>query len=211
MCVFLIHLCSVKPTYLRRWGSITFARMEILSFPSIYRHEETKVTKDFKLERMFPVWPHENLPPVGTRNSTLTVSRFMRKWSVNFQTGSLGMLTTLSTPTFLDLCTLPTGEHNILYCLCKVHGIFSKYHLSSGALNPSFHQVSIFGERTKGFCAHSYISFKGGFLLSYKIQWNTLLPFASKWMNPETMTLSEVNQTEIKLPHDFTHVWNIIF
>lgn len=50
------------------------------------------------------------------RNSRLAVSRSMKRGRVNFPTGSLGMLTTLATPIFPDLCTLPTGEHNILYC-----------------------------------------------------------------------------------------------
>ena len=39
------------------------------------------------------------------------------------------------------------------------------------------------------------------------IKKNEILPFATTWMDPEGIILSEISQEEI--PHDFTHMWNL--
>ena len=36
-----------------------------------------------------------------------------------------------------------------------------------------------------------------------------ILPFATTWMNPEVIMLSEISGEERQIPYDFTHTWNI--
>ncbi|KAF6074932.1 hypothetical protein HJG60_009342 [Phyllostomus discolor] len=48
-----------------------------------------------------------------------------------------------------------------------------------------------------------------GILLSHKE--NKILPFATAWMNLESITLSEISQPEKdKMPYDFTYRWNLM-
>ena len=40
------------------------------------------------------------------------------------------------------------------------------------------------------------------------IKKNEILPFATAWMEQEGNMLSEISQRK-KIPHDFTHMWNL--
>ena len=35
------------------------------------------------------------------------------------------------------------------------------------------------------------------------------MPFVATWMGPEIIKLHEVSHTEIQIPYDITHMWNI--
>ena len=41
------------------------------------------------------------------------------------------------------------------------------------------------------------------------IKKNEILPFATTWLDPEDIMLSEISQSERQIPYDFTHVWNL--
>jgi len=42
------------------------------------------------------------------------------------------------------------------------------------------------------------------------IKKNEILPFATTWMELESIMLSEINQVrEGQMPYDFTHMWNL--
>ena len=36
-----------------------------------------------------------------------------------------------------------------------------------------------------------------------------ILPFVAVWMDLENIMLSEIRQSERKIPYDFTHMWNL--
>ena len=36
-----------------------------------------------------------------------------------------------------------------------------------------------------------------------------IIPFATVWMDLENIMLSEIRQSERKIPYDFTHMWNL--
>ena len=42
------------------------------------------------------------------------------------------------------------------------------------------------------------------------IKKNEIMPGAATWMEPETLTLSEVNQKEKGKYHMISHIWNLI-
>jgi hypothetical protein len=44
-----------------------------------------------------------------------------------------------------------------------------------------------------------------GMLFSYK---NAILPFAGKWMQLESIVLSEISKLKRQRLHVFTHLWN---
>ena len=41
------------------------------------------------------------------------------------------------------------------------------------------------------------------------IKKNENLPFATTWVNLEGIVLSEISQTERKIPYDVTYMWNL--
>ena len=51
------------------------------------------------------------------------------------------------------------------------------------------------------------IAFSDGILLSHKK--NERMPFATTWMDLETITLKEVVRTERQIPYDIIYMWNL--